>query len=100
MALSEGLLELRKMRGRIQCLWDRRHYLLDKIEDKKRYGLPVDYERAEVFALEWAIELMEDAWDNAARLHRNVRKVEQKLHSAERSGKDQARYSTPEWEVA
>lgn len=69
MTTSDGVPRPATVRRHIQTLRDRRDFVAGRIAaTPTRPG--AGYDAAEVAALDWAIPVLEDEFDNTARLHR------------------------------
>lgn len=100
MTTENGLISPQAMRRHIDVLFDRRHWLLDKIFDKQAAKLPVGFEEAEVKAIEVAMALMEAEWHNLVRIRHNLDNIELHYSHAVRAGVPPEKIrNMPEWEL-
>lgn len=78
MTTTNGMRSPKAIRGAIETLRRRRDWVADKMAEKYDND-PIrtggSFERAEISALDLAIEVLETEWDTAARFARNSRNV-------------------------
>jgi hypothetical protein len=98
MAIDEGMPHPAEARKFIELLRSRRGWVETKIAKRKADGLPTGFDVLELHALDWALPVLEAEWDNLARQHRNVQRVNRRLKS-NRPGSTQTELrTTPKWE--
>jgi uncharacterized coiled-coil protein SlyX len=102
MALEHGLVTVSRARRYIECLRDRRDYLVEKMAEMEATGRDVShsFEASEIRALDWVLPIVEAEWDNLARLQRNIGAVENRLKARENRGLGDDLHSLPEWVTA
>jgi hypothetical protein len=97
-----GLPGIKKMRQHIERLRDRQEYLQDCVAEAIDMGeRPNPWHQSEIDALTFAITLVEDAWDNLVRMHKEATRLYNRQAAIEgRGGEDKVSDRSGEWHAA